>query len=467
MDAPAGGGRLAPGAVRVLQVVAGAGLLIAGVASLANRTGGLANIGASAGAIAVVVGGLAMFAAPAIGRLLRTLDEERATRIREDERARLAAHLHDSVLQSLVLIQRSDDPRRMTALARRQERALRSWLYGGTEPGDPTTLAAAIEVLTAELEADHDVRIEAVIVGDQPLDASAAELVAALREALVNAARHAEFARVDVFVEVDDAELTGFVRDTGKGFDPQTVPANRRGISESIVGRLRPRRRHGHADVAPGRRHRGRAAHPPGAPIITIAELGVRRCPERTPASDRPGTAGVAGERHDRAARAGRGPRPLPGRGPRRARRPTAGARRHPQIEVVGEAGSVEEAVAVLRATPARRRAARRPPSRRRGAGGAWRRCTTLADAPRFLALSVSDAAEDVIAVVRAGARGYVTKTIDAEELLAAVLRVHDGDAVFSPRLAGFVLDAFSGDLPAPTDPELDLLTGPSRKSCG
>ncbi len=83
-----------------------------------------------------------------------------------------------------------------------------------------------------------------------------------------------------------------------------------------------------------------------------------------------------------------------------------------------------------------------------------------VADAPRFLALSVSDAAEDVIAVVRAGARGYVTKTIDAEELLAAVLRVHDGDAVFSPRLAGFVLDAFSGDLPAPTDPELDLLTG-------
>ena len=83
-----------------------------------------------------------------------------------------------------------------------------------------------------------------------------------------------------------------------------------------------------------------------------------------------------------------------------------------------------------------------------------------VADGPRFLALSVSDAAEDVIAVVRAGARGYVTKTIDADELLAAVLRVHDGDAVFSPRLAGFVLDAFSGDLPAPTDPELDLFTG-------
>jgi len=186
----------------------------------------------------VVIGGLAMFAAPAIGRLLRTLDDERAMRIREDERARVATHLHDSVLQSLVLIQRSDDPRRMSALARRQERALRRWLYGGSDPGDPTTLAAAIEAMTAELEADHDVRIEAVIVGDQPLDGRAVELVAALREALVNAARHADVAQVDVFVEVDDAELTGYVRDTGRGFDPTTVPGDRRGISESIVGRL-------------------------------------------------------------------------------------------------------------------------------------------------------------------------------------------------------------------------------------
>ena len=130
-----------------------------------------------------------------------------------------------------------------------------------------------------------------------------------------------------------------------------------------------------------------------------------------------------------------------------------------PQIEVVGEAGSVEEAVAVLRATPADvvLLDVHLP-----GGGGqaVLAAMHDVADAPRFLALSVSDAAEDVIAVVRAGARGYVTKTIDAEELLAAVLRVHDGDAVFSPRLAGFVLDAFSGDLPAPTDPELDLLTG-------
>jgi signal transduction histidine kinase/phage shock protein PspC (stress-responsive transcriptional regulator) len=225
-------------AARGLQIAAGVVLLAAGVISLANRTGGLANVGESAGAIAVVVGGLAMFAAPAVGRLLRSLDEERAMRIREDERAAVAAHLHDSVLQSLVLIQRSDDPRRMASLARRQERELRAWLYGAAEPGDPTSLHAAIDALTVEIEADHDIRVEAVVVGDQPLDAAARTLVGALREALVNAARHADVDRVDVFVEADVAELTGFVRDTGRGFDPAVVPDDRRGISDSILGRL-------------------------------------------------------------------------------------------------------------------------------------------------------------------------------------------------------------------------------------
>jgi len=223
---------------RALQLAAGIGLLIAGVWSLASRTGGLASVGASLGAIAVVVGGLAMFAAPALGRLLRTLDDERALRIREDERAAVAAHLHDSVLQSLVLIQRSDDPRRMATLARRQERELRSWLYGGAQPGDPATLHAAVAAMAAAVESDHDVRVEAVVVGDQPLDERARTLLAALRESIVNAARHAEVDRVDVFVEVDEAELTAYIRDTGRGFDPAAVPDDRRGISDSIVGRV-------------------------------------------------------------------------------------------------------------------------------------------------------------------------------------------------------------------------------------
>lgn len=225
-------------ASRIVQVLAGLALLIAGVVSLASRTGGLANVGASASAIAVVIGGLAMFAAPAAGRLIRALDDERAARIREDERAAVAAHLHDSVLQSLVLIQRSDDPRRMAGLARRQERELRGWLYGSVRAGEPTSLHAAVEALAVEIEADHDVRVEAVVVGDQPLDAASRTLVAAVREALVNAARHAAVQRVDVFVEADSGELTGYVRDTGKGFDQALVPADRRGISDSIVGRV-------------------------------------------------------------------------------------------------------------------------------------------------------------------------------------------------------------------------------------
>ncbi len=127
-------------------------------------------------------------------------------------------------------------------------------------------------------------------------------------------------------------------------------------------------------------------------------------------------------------------------------------------VEIVGEAASVEDAVTVIRAS--------RPDvvllDVHLPGGGGQVVITSLAedpDPPRFLALSVSDAAEDVIAVVRAGARGYVTKTISAPELLDAIGRVHGGDAVFSPRLAGFVLDAFSGDLPAPSDPELDQLT--------
>jgi signal transduction histidine kinase len=225
-------------AVRVAQVVAGAALLGAGVVSLANRTGGLAAIGPSASAIAVVVGGLTIFAAPALGRLVRRLDDERSARIREDERATVAAHLHDSVLQSLVLIQRTDDPRRMASLARRQERELRAWLYGSTREGEPTSLHAAIDAMAVAIETDHDVRVEAVVVGDQPLDDASRALVAAVREAVVNAARHADVDRVDVFVEADDAELTGFVRDTGCGFDPTGVAADRRGISESIVGRI-------------------------------------------------------------------------------------------------------------------------------------------------------------------------------------------------------------------------------------
>jgi DNA-binding NarL/FixJ family response regulator len=132
-------------------------------------------------------------------------------------------------------------------------------------------------------------------------------------------------------------------------------------------------------------------------------------------------------------------------------------------LEIVGDAGGVDEAVAGIRATT---------PDvvlldvHMPGGGGRAVIDAVRAERPevRFLALSVSDAAEDVIGVIRAGARGYVTKSISADELDAAVRRVHDGDAVFSPRLAGFVLDTFAGDAPQPVDPELDLLTARERE---
>jgi signal transduction histidine kinase/phage shock protein PspC (stress-responsive transcriptional regulator) len=220
-----------------IRVATGLVLAIAGIAAMADRTGGLADVGRSASAVAIAVTGAAVIAAPAIGRLVGRLDQERRLRVREEERAALAAHLHDSVLQSLVLIQRADDPRQMTSLARRQERELRSWLYGGRTGEEPTTLQGAVEAMTAAIEVDHAVRVDAVTVGDQPLDEAATAMLGVLREATTNAARHAEVEHIDVYVEVDDRSLVGYVRDTGIGFDPDAVAADRRGITESIVGR--------------------------------------------------------------------------------------------------------------------------------------------------------------------------------------------------------------------------------------
>jgi signal transduction histidine kinase len=218
--------------------VIGAILAIAGIAALAGRTGGLRDVGRSVSAIAIALAGIGVIAAPALGRLLANLDTERTLRVREEERAALAAHLHDSVLQSLVLIQRADDPRRMVSLARRQERELRSWLYGAGTVGEPSSLTAAVESMAAAIEVDHEMRVEAVIVGDAPLDETARAFLGALREAATNAARHSGADHIDVYVEADVTELAGFVRDTGVGFDPAAVPADRHGIADSIVGRI-------------------------------------------------------------------------------------------------------------------------------------------------------------------------------------------------------------------------------------
>jgi signal transduction histidine kinase len=203
-------------------------------------------------AVVVVVVALTLILAPWWLRLVRGLGAERAERIRSQERSEVAAHLHDSVPQTLALMQkRVDDPREVAALARRQERELRAWLNGRRAAGD-ATVALALEAAAAEVEEAHGVPVEVVAVGDAPLDERTQALVAAAREALVNAAKFAPDGPVALYAEVDDDRIEVFVRDRGPGFDPAGVPDDRRGVRESIVGRME---RHGGRAVvhtAPG-----------------------------------------------------------------------------------------------------------------------------------------------------------------------------------------------------------------------
>ena len=189
-------------------------------------------------AVATVVVGLAVIAGPGIWRLVRQASDERRERIRQEERAEMAAHLHDSVLQTLALIQRTDDPNEMVALARGQERELRTWLYGKTKPGGEGSLSAALDAVAVEVERAHRTRIEIVMVGDCPLDDGVRALVHACREAFVNAARHSGARGVSAYVEVEDDQVTAYVRDQGVGFSRDAVPNDRHGIAESIEGRM-------------------------------------------------------------------------------------------------------------------------------------------------------------------------------------------------------------------------------------
>jgi signal transduction histidine kinase len=171
-------------------------------------------------------------------RLAAERDSERTERIRSQERAEMAARVHDSVLQTLALVQReADDPRRVAALARRQERELRSWLYPDPRR-DGAGLASAIEAAAVEVEELHGVPVELVRTGDAPMDEHVEALVLAAREAMANAARHSGADQVSTFVDVGDAEIAVYVRDRGSGFDPDTVPKRKHGLSDSIRGRM-------------------------------------------------------------------------------------------------------------------------------------------------------------------------------------------------------------------------------------
>jgi signal transduction histidine kinase/phage shock protein PspC (stress-responsive transcriptional regulator) len=199
----------------------------------------------------VVAAVLGIIFAPWMVRLVRSLASEREERIRSQARAEMGAHLHDSVLQTLALVQkRADDPRAVAALARTQERELRAWLAG--REGGHERLAAALEALAGEVERAHGVPVEVVVVGDRELDARGEALVAAVREAMVNAAKFGGGSTVDVYAEAGDGELQVYVRDRGPGFDPAALREDRRGVRESIVGRMA---RHGGRAVihsAPG-----------------------------------------------------------------------------------------------------------------------------------------------------------------------------------------------------------------------
>ena len=196
--------------------------------------------GTSGGVVAalVVAAGLALVSSPWWVRMARDLTAERSARIREQERAEVAAHVHDSVLHTLTLIQRHvDDPREVTRLARAQERELRGWLYR-PQADAAQKLAAAFEQAAAEVEDAHGVAIEVVVVGDCPVDERLAALRDAAREALVNAAKYAEGAPVSLYAEVEPEQVTVFVRDRGPGFDPDAVPADRLGLRQSVRGRM-------------------------------------------------------------------------------------------------------------------------------------------------------------------------------------------------------------------------------------
>jgi signal transduction histidine kinase len=226
------------------RLVAGVALLAGALALFAVQTGeaGVARDVLVAGILGVV--GLALTVGPWLFRLASDLAEERAARVRSQERADVAAHLHDSVLQTLALIQKhADDGRTVAGLARAQERDLRAWLYADRAAPD-TSVAGALRSAAAEVEDAQGMAVEVVTVGDATWTEEARPLVLAAREAMVNAAKHAGADRIDVYAETTSDRVEVFVRDRGEGFDLDAVPEDRLGVRRSIVDRME---RHGGA----------------------------------------------------------------------------------------------------------------------------------------------------------------------------------------------------------------------------
>ncbi|MGW8357057.1 PspC domain-containing protein [Streptomyces wedmorensis] len=231
---------------RTLQLVrglAGVALVGTGLAVFVVVRGSVAQLGTALTAAVAVLTGIALLAGPWLVRMSQDLTEERTMRIRAQERAEVAAHVHDSVLHTLTLIQRNaDDAGEVRRLARAQERELRNWLYkpeGTGKDEEPETVAEAVKKAAAEVEDKHGVPLEVVVVGDCPLDEGLSAQMQAAREAMVNAAKYGgEGGAVQVYAEVDGRSVFVSVKDRGPGFDLDSVPEDRMGVRESIIGRM-------------------------------------------------------------------------------------------------------------------------------------------------------------------------------------------------------------------------------------
>ncbi|HEY7932165.1 MAG TPA: PspC domain-containing protein [Acidimicrobiales bacterium] len=233
-----------------LRVLPGVVLVVVGLQVL-SRIGGVFG-----GAVPAIIGGgvllagLAILSAPWWLTNVRDLSQERRARIRSEERANLAAHVHDSVLQTLTLIERAaDDPAEVVRLARSQERALRDWLFAPTDgpTSDSPTFQQLLREMQGDVERDYKIRVELVVVGDCAADESLHALIGAGREAAVNAAKWSGVDTVAVYGEVEPSRVSLFVRDTGVGFDTSAVDVRRQGIVHSIEERVR--QHGGHVDI--------------------------------------------------------------------------------------------------------------------------------------------------------------------------------------------------------------------------
>ncbi|MGW0007110.1 ATP-binding protein [Nocardia grenadensis] len=285
-----------PSVVTWSRIIAGVTLVVTGLAVVVLSQLDWGSLGSALLAVAATLIGVGLLTVPLGLRLMHSLNAERAARIRNEEREEIASHLHDSVLQTLALIQRqADDPHEVLRLARSQERELRRWLFADSGPAE-SSLAAALRTIAGEVEDQHGVKVTPVTVGDVAMDGTESgsglpkehftAVLGATREALVNAAKHAGVADIDLFAEAEPHQVSVFVRDRGTGFDPDSIPEDRHGLARSI--RARVERRGGTVEIVsePGRGTEVRIIMPRTDSGSSEAEEQVNEVRDETVGSD-------------------------------------------------------------------------------------------------------------------------------------------------------------------------------------